>query len=300
MLFNFSTWNHCPQGKIIVEDITTVMGHQMIALGHRAVWTEHPNFVPREVGYNVVLESFADDPETIRRIGSAYHGGCRFIYVATEEPTENGFNHGLEPAMIDRQNAFEEAAKYADGILHLVPGEKVTAWYKLFAPAACAELGHSPTLINTTDDIEPELDFGFFGKMTWRREQMLAELERLSGSKVGRITTLDVPRAARDRIMRQAKVIVQIRANDEWGMVSSTRCASSLNFGRPVVAEPHPYQKPWDQVVYFAESVEAFFGDAILAAKNWRNVHQIQMHHFAKTLTPEVCIGRPLREIGIL
>ncbi len=297
MRFHFSTFNHCPQGRIIVEDITRTMGEQMRALGFEPSWTTEPEFIPFVQGYNVVLESFADDPQTIKRIRRAHEDGCRFIYVATEEPTDNGFNHGLEPAMIERQAAFPKAALYCDGILHLVPGDAVTRWYDRFAPAAYAELGYAPNLVSRERDIEPEVDFGFFGKMTWRREQMLARLEAMTGKKVGRITSLDVPRETRNQVMRQAKVIVQIRANEEWGMVSSTRCASALSFGRPVVAEPHPYSKPWDEIVTFSKTVEDFYHDAVAATNCWADLHRSQFHKFQTKLTPEVCIGAPLKRV---
>jgi hypothetical protein len=211
MIFCFNTWNHCPQGQIIVEDITKIMGAQMEALGHEATY-RNEGFLMGDDAYNVVLESFADDPRTIESISTAHELGSRFLYVATEEPTDNGFNHGLEPAMIDRQNAFPAAAKFCDGILHLVPGDRVTSWYSQFAPAAYAELGFAPSLVQPVDPVEPDHDFGFFGKMTWRRGQMLDRLRAL-GSVIT-IETLDVPRAERDAKMRRAKVIVQIRANE--------------------------------------------------------------------------------------
>lgn len=299
MLFRFNTWNHCRQGQIIVEDITRILGGQLIALGHEVEWS-NDGFVPGRDAMNVVIESFADDPRTLERMGAARAAGCRFLIVATEEPTANGFNHGLEPAMIDRQMAFPAAARLADGVLHLVPGDAVTRWYSQFAPAAHAEIGHAPGLVEVPDDVEPDVDFGFYGKITWRREQMLARLEQISGTSVLRITSLDVPRRERDAIMRRARVIVQIRANEEWGMVSSTRCATALSFGRPVIAEPHPFSKPWDGVVHFSTSVESFYDDAIGAARAWRPLHASQIDLFKKTLSPEVCVGRPLREIGII
>jgi len=300
MLFSFNTWNHCRQGQIIVEDITAIMGHQLMALGHDVSW-ENSSFVSSASGYNVVLESFADDPATIANIAKAHDRGARFVYVATEEPTPAGFNHGLEPAMIDRQNAFPAAARFCDGILHLVPGAEVTAWYGQFAQAAYAELGHAPILVQPDDGVEPTHDFGFYGKMTWRREQMLGRLERESGQRLLLIDSLDVPRAARDAKMRLARVIVQIRANEEWGMVSSTRCASALYLGRPVVAEPHPFAEPWDRVVSFSRTVESFYADALaLARGDWRSEHHRQIARFERELTPERCIGEPLRKIGIL
>jgi hypothetical protein len=290
MLFQFNTWNHCPQGKIIVEDITRIMGAQMAALGHEVRWSDD-SFI--EDGVNVVLESFADDPRTLELISAAHAAGRRFLCVATEEPTATGFNHGLEPAMIDRQNAFAEAARYFDGILHLVPGESITHWYAEYAPAAHAEIGFAEQEVSI-GHAAPTHDFGFYGKMTWRREQMLARL-----GDVVRITSLDVPRRKRDAIMRQARVIVQVRANEEWGMVSSTRCATAISFGRPIVAEPHPSPAPWDEVVRFSRSVDEFYEDAKAVAKDWRSVHAEQIERFRERLTPERCIGEPLRRIGI-
>lgn len=301
MLFQFTTFNHCPQGKIIIEDITRIMGNQLMELGHEVRWTEEVEFISGSQVYNIVIESFADDPATIERIALAYKNGCRFIYVATEEPTEKGFNHGLDPAMIDRQNAFPEAAKYVDGILHLIPGQHVTDWYGQFAPTAYAELGYAPALDVGDGGVEPECDFGFYGKMTWRREEILGHLQSLTSTPILRLTDFWTPRLERDRVMRKARVIVQIRANLEYGLVSSTRCATALNFGRPVIAEPHSLSAPWDKVVHFSSSLAQFYKDALaVAGGNWRRLHELQLYTFRAKLTPEVCIDNPLRQIGVL
>ncbi len=82
-------------------------------------------------------------------------------------------------------------------------------------------------------------------------------------------------------------------------MVSSTRCAASLYFGRPVVAEPHPLDAPWNRVVTFAKSVDQFYEQAISATLYWNELHRHQLDRFERVLTPEVCIGEPLKRIGI-
>lgn len=302
--FRFSTFNHCPQGKVIVEDITATMGHQLIALGHRVNWTEAPNFVHGSDGYNVVLESFADDATLVpvpivETIARAHAAGCRFVCVATEEPGEAGFNSALDPGMVLRQAAFPAAAKFFDGILHLVPG--VTDWYRRFAPAAHAEIGHAPGMSGPRDAVEPDHDFAFYGLMTWRRDAIIKALEAETGKPVLRLTSLLTPRQERDAMMRRAKVVLQIRANLETQWVSSTRCASALHFGRPVAAEPHEIRGPWDEIVPFSASEERFLADAAeMAAADWRAVHAGQMERFAAKLTPERCVGRALREIGIV
>lgn len=300
--FNFNTFNHCPQGRIIVQDITRTMGCQMEALGHKV--THCDGFISGNLGINVLLESFADPADTLPKIQEAHHFGCRFIYVATEEPSPTGFNHGLDPAMIDRQNIYSEAMRYSLGTLHLIPGQHVTDWYKLHGPAAYAELGWSPGLVDPVQFVHggPDYDIGFFGKMTWRRGQILDKL-RAMGLSVLVFDTLDVPQQKRDIIMRTCKVIVGIRGNEEWTTVSSTRCVAALAMGRPIIMEPHPTPDPWDKIVHFAPSMDMFYDDVRLAcrisADARRQMRGVQLHRFRELLTPERCIGNALREIGI-
>lgn len=292
MKFVFSTFNHCDMGKRGLEDLIGIMSHQMRALGHEAVCGNE--FIPSYAGYNVLIESFAD-PIFLSMISSAHFCGCRFIYVATEEPTMKGFNHGVAPGMIERQDAFAAAARFADGILHLVPGGDVTRWYSMFKPAAYAELGYAPTLVYDGPVVEPEFDFGFYGQITFRRREILS---RLPGS-VHVVPNIEVSAAERDAEMRRVRVVVQIREHDDMGFVSSSRCCSALNLGRPVVAEPHPVCKMWDQVILFSYSLESFYNDAAVAATCWRARHRDQLARFKEHFSPEVCIGNPLREIGI-
>lgn len=306
MIFNFSRFNHCRQGQIIVEDITRIMSAQIAALGHEASTSEGP-FIGGDLGYNVVLEAF-EDPAHVQAIADARADGCRFIIVATEEPTDEGFNGGFDPGMRRRQDAFPAVAKHADAILHLVPGPHVTRWYSQFAPTASVELGHAPSLVDLRPEIEPTCDFGFYGKMTWRRQQMIDRLlvaSKATGECVRVIASLDVPWRERDAMMRQCRVIVQILAEQTpagvpCGMVSSTRCASALYLGRPVIAEPHPHPWPWDDVVNFSPSIEAFYADAVYATTIWRDLHARQMERFSAKLNPEFCVGAPLRAIGII
>jgi len=304
MRFAFSTFNHCLQGKIIVEDITVTMGSQIAALGHKVTWTEDADFIPREEGWNVVLECFADDATIVgipivETLAKAHAAGCRFLCVATEEPGEVGFNSALDPGMILRQNAFPAAAQYLDGILHLVPGDNVTRWYSNFAPSAYAELGFAPAMVEESRE-EPHIDFGFYGLMTWRRREIIDEIAKRSGKPVLEMTSLLTPRAQRNDEMRRARVILQIRANLETQWVSSTRCASALHMGRPIVAEPHQIRGPWDEIVPFADTIEDFYVQAIATAANWRGAWRGQVDRFAAKLSPGTCVGRPLKEIGAI
>lgn len=287
-------------GQRSLEDVIGIVGHQLRALGHTAVWEEaNDKWVARESGINVVVEGFT--PSVIEVIAQGHAQGARYLCLATEEPTPKGFNHGRDLEMVRRQQMFPEAMKYFEGILHLVPGERITSWYSQFAPTAYVELGYAPSLVRKVRDVEPDYDFGFFGSLSNRRLKILKRLAKRIGTEkaikvVGDFATQD----DRDRQMRRARVIVQIRKHEEMGLVSSSRCNTALSIGRPVVAEPHALSKPWDEIVKFSSSLESFYDTAILVRSMWRPVHAQQLDALKKRLPPEVCVGEPLRKIGIL
>jgi hypothetical protein len=277
-----------------------ILGAQLRALGHQAVWDvkQRDKMVGREAGINVLVEGFTKN--SISVIAAMHAQGARFLILATEEPTEKGFNHGTQKEMIKRQEIFPEAAKFAEGILHLVPGENVTRWYAQFAPAAYAELGYAPSLVRPRSLVEPEYTFGFYGSYTKRRAKILKRLAKLTNKEKAIKLMVDFKsQEERDLAMRQAKVIVQIRKFEEMGLVSSSRCNTALCLGRPVVAEPHLLSKPWDEVVTFTDSTEAFLNTAMITSAAWKGVHAAQMEKFKAKLNPEYCVGAPLRSIGI-
>lgn len=287
-------------GQRSLEDVIGIFGHQLRALGHTAVWERaNDKWVGGDSGINVIVEGFT--PAVIDVISQGHAQGARFLCLATEEPTPKGFNHGRDAEMVRRQQMFGPAMKYFEGILHLVPGEGVTSWFAQFAPTAYVELGYAPSLIRGMDRIEPEFDFGFFGSLSNRRMKILKRLAKRIGTEkaikiVGDFATQD----DRDRQMRRARVIVQIRKHDEMGLVSSSRCNTALSIGRPVVAEPHALSKPWDEIVKFSDTLESFYDTAILVRAAWRGVHAQQLEALKTKLPPDVCVGAPLRKIGIL
>lgn len=300
MRFLFNLMNHSLAGQRTLEDVLEIIGRQMKALGHDATWdksNKHLFHREHDDGYNIMFEGFTD--LSIPVIAEHHAKGARFLFIATEEPSERGFNHGSDPEMAARQGAFAKAARFADGILHLVPGQHVTDWYGQFAPAAYAELGYAPSLVRI-DNTEPEFDFGFFGSLSQRRLDILKRLKRANGGRPIKMV-IDFPtREDRDREMRQAKIILQIRKTDQMGLVSSSRCNTSLCLGRPVIAEPHALCKPWDEVVHFSKTSESFINEAIMMRGLWRGIHAGQLERFRQKFSPEMSIGEPLRRIGIL
>jgi hypothetical protein len=308
MLFSYFCGMHHALGRRSLEDIIRIMVLQMRALGHEAILDERNMgdevgkhvYATRPDAINVLIEGFT--PGWVEHLAKAKSMGARFMILATEEPTPKGFNWGTQKEMVRRQEIFPEAAKLCEGILHLVPGAHVTRWYGQFAPTAQAELGYAPTLMRL-DNSEPEFDFGFFGSLSPRRLRILKKLAKFSGrEKAVKIVADFLDGPERDRQMRRAKVIVQIRKFDKMGLVSSSRCNTALSIGRPVVPEPHDIElsKPWNKVIAFPQSDEAFYRNCLLAKSAWRGVWNDQVEKFKKELNPYFCIGEPLERIGIV
>ena len=298
MNFIVNLYNHNKLGQRSLEDVIGIFGNQLRALGHEVLWfPENANFVHKDHGINVVVEGFTEYAVDVLK--QAHNLGCRFICLATEEPTPLGFNHGRDREMVWRQKIFPQAAQYFEGIFCLVPGEHVTRWYGQFAPAEYIELGYADSLVRNIR-VKPVFNFGFFGSISKRREKILRRLARYIGTEKAIRICSDFPQQhERDEIMRQAKVILQIRKYDEMGLVSSSRCNTALCNGRPVIAEPHALSKPWDEIIWFAGTMESFYDEAIMASAMWEGIYQSQMDKFKKRLPPKLCVGEPLAKIGL-
>jgi len=314
---NFLIWlgNHSLTGQRSLEDVVEIWGQQMRALGHDVVWdTKNEKFLARESGINVIVEGFTD--AAINAIAEAHGNGARFICLATEEPTDRGFNHGKDREMIFRQQNFAHAGKYFEAIFHLVPGDHITRFYSQFAPSSYVELGYAAALCRPSVQ-EPTYNFGFFGSLTRRREKILRRLARHIGTeKAVKIESSFPAREERDKTMRDARVIVQLRKYEEMGLVSSSRCNTALHLGRPVVCEPHLLADKWKDIVRFSQFCPAcaisqkklsrndfcedcvgiFLDNALMVQTMWKSIHNTQFVNFRERLTPEYCVGRALKE----
>lgn len=297
--FLFNMLNHSAVGQRSLEDPIGIVGAQLRALGHKAeYWPANDKFLARETGINVIVEGFT--PLVISKMAEAHGQGARFLILATEEPSEKGFNQGTQPEMVMRQKTFADCAPFIEGIVCLVPGAHVVEWYGRHAPAAYCELGYAPSLVRRDNGVVPDFDFGFYGTMSPRRLKLLKRLAKQIGTqKAVKIMADFGTQADRDREMRRARVIVQIRKFDEMGLVSSSRCNTALCLGRPVLAEPHLLSKPWDEIVRFSDSIDSFLSDAVMMRSMWKGVHAAQFDKFKQRLTPQACIGQALQKIGI-
>ncbi len=308
MRFLFNLLNHNKLGQSSLEDPIGIVAHQLRALGHYAAWDpKNESLYPAGEGINIIVEGFTKD--SVNFMKNAHEHGCRFIIIATEEPTNTGgFNHSTidnDREMYQRQQMFPEAAKYASGIFYLVPGDHVGKWYNQFAPSAYVELGYARTMFrNPIPDSKRVHDFGFFGSLTRRRLTILKKIARAIGTEKAVLVESSFPtQKIRDDKMQTCKVILQIRKNEKMGLVSSSRCNTALNLGCAVFAEPHELSDPWDKIVRFSHhdpwnDTRNFCADAVLVRTAWKGIHAAQYDKFRTRLTPEFCIGRAFKEIG--
>lgn len=300
MLFNFATWNHNPLGQRSLEDIISLIGQQLRALGHQATWIQGPgNFIKADAGINVIVEGFTEP--AVADIARLYGEGCRFLCIAPEEPVPGkGFNHGLPFEMVARQEIFPQAARYFEGIAHLIPGEHVRSWYAQFAPTVFLDLGWSPTMdaLRLNRRPEPKYDFGFYGSLSPRRKKIIEKLAKKSGSTVR--TVCDFPtQAERNNAMRDCKVSLQIRKFEVMDLISNCRCAMSIQLGCAVVGEPHANPGEYADIVHLSSSLDQFYADAMAARNLWRGIHAGQLRKLKERMTPERCVGHPLAALGL-
>ncbi len=296
----FTLVNHNEIGQKSLHDVITILVHQLRALGHKAEWNNRYVLTGRE-HINVMVEGFT--PDTIKVVAERHKEGARFIYIATEQPTEKGFNYGPSHEMRERQRLFPEAAQYCEAILCLVPG--TAKWYGQFAPAVDIELGYAPGLERRIrylgQPLVPDHLFGFYGSLSRRRSQILTRLGRkqIAQAQAVRVISNFAEQTHRDKEMARCRVIVQIRMNEAMGLVSSSRCNTALHLGRPVIAEPHELSHPWDQVVHFSKSLDTFYDDCTSMHFAWQALHKKQMIAFKELFSPEAQMGRALREVGL-
>jgi hypothetical protein len=295
--FHFYLGNHNELGQTTLEDPCAIISAQLAAVGHTVSRTDQVftgDCVTSDI-INVVFEGWIGQA-AVDEMARAHALGGRFLIVATEEPTERGFNHGLDKSMAMRQEAFPHVARVAEAIWCLVPGTE--GWYGQYAPACALELGWARSLERRHPG-EPNYEFSFFGSITRRRASILKNLARRYLGPRAVCGTQFSKQARRDEQMSRGKVVLQIRAHEEMGLVSSSRCNTSLHIGRPVVAEPHARDSIWKEIVHFSPSLDAFYSDALTMRCMWRALHERQMRLFREALSPEQTVGRALREVGL-
>lgn len=303
MNFVINLSNHSDLGKRSLEDPSTIIAHQLRALGHAVQRIDGK--APMDGGITILFEGWIDE-RAGDELAALVKRGVRILIIATEEPTDKGFNHGIDKHFVRRQEVFPYVAAHSEAIWCLVPG--TAAWYGQFGPPAVdVELGWAPTLQRSGP--VPDHEFCFFGNLTDRRKKLLQRLlKRVSadakhhgnfGRFNGLIATYFGEGGQRDLIVSRGKVLPLVRAHETMGLVSSSRISTTLHLGRPIIAEPHALNQNWKDIIEFATSGEEFMLRCVEARHMWRVLHAKQMKAFREAMSPEQQVGRALRECGL-
>jgi len=294
MLFSFAVFNHCGVGLQSLDDLIGIVGSQLQDLGHETCRNEQGVYAPPAV--NLVFENF--DARTLPALKDGVNKGARFVMIATERANEKGLYSSAYPEWIaERTMHFEKAAKFVDAIWVLQPD--AMDWYKKFHDKVdLIELGYSDRLLRGDTPYEGGSDFSFFGGMTPYRKDLihrLAERAPVFIPPPGQRGLNYLPPAIRNDMVWKSKVVLHLKQQEDWPIISACRCATALHLGRPVFSEPVDCNEPWKEVVRFASSLENFVDEALWVLDNWQNEYTVQMENFRK-LTAERCLGEAVQK----
>ena len=276
-----------------MQDILSNIARQLEALGHECYWADE-GFAGGDDTYVLLTEGFFGNHLEVMRDACAR--GIKFIILATEAPGQTGFNAGLTDELIARQRTFPQAASYAHAIWCTIKDS--VPWYSRFGrPAAHLELGYAPASVRHPENPAGlDHDYGFFGSMTPRRYKMLHQFARskVDGHRARvRYTSFETVHN-RDAQMVRCRVILQIRPHEKMAMLSSSRCATALHIGRPVIAEHHVEVGAWKDIIEFAHP-DVFTIKAAKMHARWEAAHAEQFERFRALLPPEKCVGETIR-----
>ena len=155
-----------------------------------------------------------------------------FGIIATEIPDGAGFNGRREPDWRARYTSFGDVARRASFIWTMV--ESTVPYYAQFCPTAFVELGYSDRLIPSDSNVEPDVDFSFFGLSTPYRIEAVERLRR--HAKVvwptGFLSAPDVR-----RLISRTRVGLNFKQSANWPVPSPTRLGRFLMARRDLASE---------------------------------------------------------------
>jgi hypothetical protein len=305
MHFCFLNENHGGLGKESIYDIIDAVVGQLVDLGHTCSWANGGTLRPDVI--NVIIEGFSQNVVEQMR-GMKTDKGIPLVIITTERPGRPGFNNDRRPEMIERQRVFPRAAAEAAAVWCLVPG--VARWARQWCPRTIdLELGWSAAREKHLRggfgaDERAVFDFAFYGSLTPRRKNIIAEIERrgylvmtaernvLSTKNQMGFLSLE----ERNGLVGSAKVVLGIHQFPGWSLVSNSRFATALSLGRALLNEPHRgVETPWHGAGVFSRTIGSFVDEAIAILPHWQEVRDQQIARFRELFSPARCVGEALR-----
>lgn len=205
-------------------DLVTFIGAGLVENGFTVT---HGPEIP--VGAAVLcFEGTYPDEETIRRIRSQGAVGCLVTEIISGGRFYDWMGHWDGGV---RWQHFERSAGHFDFLWTTVP-QNLEILGRYVRPHFI-EIGYSP-LIGIPDDVEPDIDFSYFGKMNPYRERILSDMARHFRVVAPGGTS---NAAERDRIVRRTRFNIMLKQSPDWPLPSATRLASILQLERAVVRD---------------------------------------------------------------
>jgi hypothetical protein len=227
------------------------------------------------------------DEATTRRIRSRAPLGCFVTEIIGDGKFYDGMGHWDGRI---RWQKFLEQARTFDFIWTSVPQDlEILGRY---APARFIEFGYSP-VVQVPDDVEPDIDFSFFGKRNAYRDKILNDLARYF-----RVVAPDdmVEVSARDQIGRRTKFNIVLKQSPDWPLPSPTRLASLLHLERAIVRDRASYETQQSRTVPMVAEGQDFIDYCADALKqDWRSFRGASIDAF-KRLTMKDIMGGAIRE----
>lgn len=295
---------------IILSGQATDLGIDVCANGGMGmnVPEGHGQWIARSDYINLIFDGY--DPEhMIPQMLWAKSKGARIFSIATEEPGAFGFNNGSPNSIWGlRQKNFKLAVEAGcfEGVLYFVP--QGGRWFRNIHPnSAHVETGYSRSLDrpSTEDKI---FQFAFCGGIGDYREDILKAIDAQLGGKQmiarqKKDTILMPPRIQRDEILKRTKISLQIKPNGLSRIISGSRCAWSLLNGIPVVSQLILSDgSEWPEVFSgaMADDRHSFPEFAVSYLPHYKNLYMRQREKFIRIMSPERCLLKALRELGVL
>lgn len=239
-------------------DLVTFMAAGLIE--NRITVTHGPE-IPDDAAV-VCFEGTYLDEATTRRIRSRAPLGCFVTEIIGDGKFYDGM--GYWDGSIRWQKFLEQAGTF-DFIWTPVPQDvEILGRY---APARFIEFGYS-SIIQVPDDVEPDIDFSFFGKRNAYRDKILNDMARHF-----RVVAPDnmVEVSVRDQIGRRTKFNIVLKQSPDWPLPSATRLASLLHLERAIVRDRASYETQQSRMVPMLAEGQDFIDYCNEALKqDWR------------------------------
>jgi len=228
----------------------------------------------------------------------------RIVIVGTETPTfdptrfisTNTSEHSRA-----RVRHFKDAAKFAEAIWCPTPG--AMDWHRTFHDNVIPiEFGYSERLMIPSTGIKPTHDFSAFGRCTPYRDEVLGEIAERGYSILSTLADKDLiysPAEERNNLILRARIVLNLKQQRYWQILSTVRMAAALHTGRPVVSEYIDVPSQWRDFIAMPRNKEEKFVDVASSCLPMASSMYFSQLEGFKKLTAAHCLAEAVENAGV-